>query len=89
MTHTLVVTLLLILRRSTNLDSEQKMAKPEEQREHLMRSQEARIYMNDCISICKEQSDSLHLSFDFAQQVRTNVKRPATSLISLFIVDLN
>lgn len=46
------------------------MEKITEQREHLLRSQEARIYMNDCIEQCKQTPDrKVHISFDFAQQV--------------------
>lgn len=54
---------------------EERLAKLEEQRKHLMHAQEARLYMNDCVAACREEltlgvpPTKLHLSFDFAQQV--------------------
>ena len=46
------------------------MARVKAQKNHLMRLQEAKVYMNECIEKSGEHQTTTQISFDFAQQVQ-------------------
>ena len=59
-----------LIHRYVNVTTEAKMARVEAQKNHLMRSQEARVYMNECIEKSRQHQTTTQKSFDFAQQVQ-------------------
>ena len=59
-----------LIHRNVNVTTEAKMARVKAQKNHLMRLQEARVYMNECIEKNREHQTTTQISFDFAQQVQ-------------------
>ena len=52
------------------MTTEAKMARVKAQKNHLMRLQEIRVYMNKCIEKSREHQTTTQISFDFDQQVQ-------------------